>query len=252
MTLIVRPGFQFDTDASTYIEAVEVADAQALETATRYAINNFVIGCKQDGIWSAIKASCILSGARTLAGALVPLVGTAPTNVNAAFVQGDYSRKTGLTGSSTKNINSNRNNNQEPQDSKHLCFYVSAYNQATILGASSGAGQNGRTFIQLNSVNQACNSGAFSAARAPTVGFSGVNRNDSSFFTLRTSNIDYISSGGSSSPVNWTYGIFNGDGSSAVGSTNTIAFYSIGESLNLAALDARVTALITAFGVAIP
>jgi hypothetical protein len=31
-----------------------------------------------------------------------------------------------------------------------------------------------------------------------------------------------------------------------------LAFYSIGESLNLAALDARVSALITAFGVAIP
>jgi hypothetical protein len=30
------------------------------------------------------------------------------------------------------------------------------------------------------------------------------------------------------------------------------AFYSIGESLDLALLDARVTALITAFGVAIP
>jgi hypothetical protein len=31
-----------------------------------------------------------------------------------------------------------------------------------------------------------------------------------------------------------------------------LAFYSIGESLDLALLDARVTALITAFGVAIP
>jgi hypothetical protein len=31
-----------------------------------------------------------------------------------------------------------------------------------------------------------------------------------------------------------------------------LTFYSIGESLNLALLDARVSALITAFGVAIP
>jgi hypothetical protein len=31
-----------------------------------------------------------------------------------------------------------------------------------------------------------------------------------------------------------------------------LAFYSIGESLDLALLDARVSALITAFGVAIP
>lgn len=50
MTLVWRPGFQFDADASTYIEAVEAADTQALETGVRYAINDFVIGCKNDGI----------------------------------------------------------------------------------------------------------------------------------------------------------------------------------------------------------
>jgi hypothetical protein len=57
---------------------------------------------------TAIKASCILAGARTLAGALVPLAGAAPTNVG-PFVSGDYNRKTGLVGDgSTKYLNSNR------------------------------------------------------------------------------------------------------------------------------------------------
>jgi hypothetical protein len=116
MSWLITPTFSFDADAQTYITAVETADGQALETATRYAINNFVIGCKQDGIWSAIKASCILAGARTLSGALVPLVGTAPTNFN--FVSGDYNRKTGLVGDkSTKYLDSNRNNNADPQNS---------------------------------------------------------------------------------------------------------------------------------------
>jgi len=96
MTLVWRPGFQFDADASTYIEAVEAADTQALETGVRYAINDFVIGCKNDGIWDAIKACCILAGARTLAGALVPLVGPDPNSFY--FVAGDYNRKTGLKG----------------------------------------------------------------------------------------------------------------------------------------------------------
>jgi hypothetical protein len=49
-----------DADAVAYIAAVEAADGQALETATRMAINSFVKGCKNDGIWPAIKASCIL------------------------------------------------------------------------------------------------------------------------------------------------------------------------------------------------
>ena len=57
-----------DADAAAYITAVETADGQALENGVKVAIDNFVLGCKQDGIWTAIKASCILAGARTLAG----------------------------------------------------------------------------------------------------------------------------------------------------------------------------------------
>ena len=78
---LLRPtSSSLDRDAAVYLNAVAVADGEQLEPAVRKAINDFVNGCKQDGIWDAIKASCILAGARTLAGALVPLVGTAPTN----------------------------------------------------------------------------------------------------------------------------------------------------------------------------
>jgi hypothetical protein len=51
MSLFISSVFTYDEDAGNYIQAVETADAQALEPATRKAINNFVIGCKQDGIW---------------------------------------------------------------------------------------------------------------------------------------------------------------------------------------------------------
>jgi hypothetical protein len=71
-----------DPDAKAYIAAVETADGQALEPAIRTAYDQFIRGCKSDGIWDAIKASCILAGARSLSGALVPLVGAAPTNNN--------------------------------------------------------------------------------------------------------------------------------------------------------------------------
>ena len=104
---------QYDVDALAYITAVETADTAAgasggLELATRIAINSFVKACKANNTWTAIKASCILAGARTLAGALVPLVGTGPTNVG-PFVSGDYDRKTGLGNPSntTKYLNSN-------------------------------------------------------------------------------------------------------------------------------------------------
>ena len=92
----------YDPDAAAYIAAVEAADGQALETGVKDAINAFVLGCKADGIWNAIKASCILAGARTLAGALVPLVGAAPSQVGAAGGW-NYTRKTGLAGNGTDN-----------------------------------------------------------------------------------------------------------------------------------------------------
>lgn len=130
----------FDPDAQTYIDAVEAADTEPLEAEVRRAIVRFVKGCKHDGIWDAIKASCILAGARTLTSALVPLVGTAPTNFN--FVSGDYNRKTGLKGNgSNKYLNSNRANNADPQNNNHLSIYKTDTISSTnsyFIGAAGG------------------------------------------------------------------------------------------------------------------
>lgn len=257
MTLIVKPGFNgmTDADAIAYVNAVEAADGQLLEFGVGKAINDFVVGCKLDGTWSAIKASCILAGARTRLGALTPLVGAAPTSFN--FVDANYDRKTGLVGDgSTKYLNSNRANNADPQNSQHVAVYMSSF----------GAG------------NWAGNGGIFNATGV--VNFSGAS--SSSFFTRnRNSSADSISltvSGlvGMSRPSADTYTVRSGGGNSTVSRTSQtpatgnlavfartlstgsdlftgrLAFYSIGESLNLTLLDARVSALITAFGVAIP
>lgn len=119
-------------DAAAYIAAVEAADGQALEAGVRAAINAFVSGCKQDGIWSALQACCLMAGARTLSGALVPLKGPAPTNFN--FVSGDYSRKTGLIGNgATKYLDSNFTLADFPSnDNTHLSAYVT---EAAPVGA---------------------------------------------------------------------------------------------------------------------
>jgi hypothetical protein len=256
MTLIVRPGFQFDTDASTYIEAVEVADAQALETATRYAINDFVIGCKQDGIWSAIKASCILAGARTLTGALIPLAGTAPTNNN--FVSGDYNRKTGLVGNgSTKYLNSNRAANADPQNN----FHLSVYKTSAVVDSSAFIGSitspldlidNFSSTLRCFSRNDSAIPG--SIGMTGVTGFMGSSRASSSQATMRGNSTSLLGNSTSSAPSNVFLHVFSRSNNNLPQSLSTVrlAFYSIGESLDLALLDARVTALITAFGVAIP
>jgi hypothetical protein len=229
---------------------VEAADGQALETGVRDAINAFVLGCKTDGIWNAIKASCILAGARTLAGALVPLVGAAPTNFN--FVAGDYNRKTGLLGNgSTKYLNSNRNNNADPQDSKHLAAFVSTVGTGfgdSLLAVASGTGRS----IILTGGQTTINRSTFFTGPTPVApAFVGASRADSSNVTRRVNSVSTIySSGPSEVPFNASINVYNRPGANI--SNHRIAFYSIGESLNLALLDARVTALVNALAVAIP
>jgi len=68
---------------------------------------------------------------------------------------------------------------------------------------------------------------------------------------VRVSLITTAFSYASVTPLNATIGVFN-NGSNAAFTNARLAFYSIGESLDLALLDARVTTLINAFAAAIP
>jgi hypothetical protein len=248
-----------DPDAAAYITAVETADGQSLETAVKVAIHSFVKGCKADGIWPAIKASCILAGARTLAGALVPLVGTAPTNVS--FVSGDYNRKTGLIGDgSTKYLNSNRNNNTDPQNSRHLALNLSnaGSGSASLLmgcGTGSDVGRSAIARVYLPGPGDGdffrlANSTGSSTSGNP-VGFLGSTRNEPGTFVARSAGANTTFSQSSEALQNENIGVFAR--TTGAGFANVRAnFYSIGESLNLALLDARVTDLINAFAAAIP
>jgi len=244
-----------DSDAAAYITAVETADGQALEERTKIAIDNFVLGCKADGIWSAIKASCILAGARTLAGALVPLVGTAPTNIN--FVSGDYNRETGLKGNgSSKRLDSNRNNNADPQDNKHVSVFSTERETRTAdyvyIGSDVGSGG---TSIRSNAIGQTLfqiNCQTFSTQdREVSSSLLGANRASSAGYVLRLNSSNITINTASQTPDANNLQVFSRR--AGLGPTDArIAFYSIGESLNLALLDARVTDLIDAFAAAIP
>lgn len=250
-----------DPDAAAYITAVETADGQALEEKVKIAIDNFVLGCKADGIWAAIKASCILAGARTLDGALIPLVGAAPTNVG-PFVSGDYNRKTGLVGNgSTKYLNSNRANNADPQNSKHLAAYVtealSGGQAATVLGSGSGASGTGRSilFCDQASCTYAINTNQF----FPTVNlpsgayFLGASRSSASLVNAVAGFNTSSDTGASNTPTADNIGVFAYTAPSpGAFASGRIAFYSIGEAVNLTLFRGRVTDLVNAIGAAIP
>jgi hypothetical protein len=237
----------FDADAKTYIAAVETSDGQDLEPSVRAAINDFVVGCKADDIWDAIKASAILAGARTLTGALVPLKGTAPTNFN--FISGDYNRTTGLVGDgSTKWLNSNRSHLADPLNSVHLSVFQStAFSAGVVIIGNSVIPR-----CAIYTAGWAIRTSTVTGSPATNAtGFLGASRSTSGSYLVRTaSSTISISSTSDSLSDDDNYGIYartNGGYSNA-----RLAFYSIGESLDLAQLDARVTTLINAYAAEIP
>jgi len=249
-----------DPDAARYIRDVQAADGAGLEGGVKRAINKFVIGCKRDGTWDAIKTSWILAGARTLSGALIPLKGTAPTNNN--FVSGDYDRKTGLVGNgTTKYLNSNRNNNVDPQNSNHQAVYVSTAQVANpgtataYMGAGGGADA-GATHIGANKAAGELffRSRTVTAVAIPAsvtaIGLIGMSRSSSANFTYRLSGASTVATVGSSTPFNGNVIVFNRLLTSPFTDAR-FAFYSIGESIDLAKLDTRISTLVATLGVAI-
>lgn len=231
-----------DSDASAYISEVESADGQSLETEVKEAINDFVVGCKNDNIWADIKAACILCGARTLNGALKPLVGTAPTNVG--FVSGDYSRAYGILGNGTAYLNSNRNNNADPQDDFHMSCFVTRL-LTTGFPYMGAPAANGTSQI-LNSAMRSRNTNSDGFTHA--LGLLGQSRSASG---------TYLTMGGlpadrttvsvtrtSETPSNSNIFIFAR--STTDRSNARIAFYSIGEATDLVLLNKNVTRLVSA------
>lgn len=250
-----------DADANAYLLAVEAADGQELEAGVITAIEAFVVGCKSDGIWSAIKASCILAGARTLSGALVPLVGTAPTNNN--FVSADYNRKSGLiSNGSTKVINTNRNNNSDPQNSKHIACWVTervannATNGSMLIGTHNN--QFGRTFFGLNpgtpptaiihAVN--LNGNSVVTPAAANIGLHGLSRSSSANYSIISAGVTGTATATSVAPYSQNIGIFGSLSGHRV--TARISFYSVGENLSLSVFNNRVGTLMSSLAATIP
>ena len=250
-----NPLVRFDPDTRAYITAVESADGQALEPGVRTALDAFVRGCKSDGIWDAIKASCIMAGARTLEGALVPLKGTAPTNFN--FVSGDYNRKTGLVGDgSTKYLDSNRNNNADPQNNFHISVHVtnigSSINGALLGGLNSVATDPGSVSLLGNTTTNLVFARAKSALGIQTTisyvpGLVGMSRSVSTSYLVRGGSINETISTTTDGNIAANLAVFRRQAESPLYSNARLSYYSIGSALDLAKLDARVTQLMARF-----
>ena len=216
------------------------------------AFDAFIVGCKSDGIWDAIKACCILAGWDGLNGCLVPLKGSAPANNN--FVSGDYSRTAGLTGNGVnKYLNSNRANNADPQNSSHLAVYASSGGTLVYAGALINSPA---SFTQILSTS----GGAVTLNASTNVSTGNFDTQTGLVAGSRisSSQIEYRLGGTTTTAASTSVAknalntfIFARNYTPLSPTNATFAFYSIGESLGLALLDSRVTTLITSIGTAL-
>jgi len=214
----------------------------------------FIKGCKEDGNWNAIKTGCVMAGWNGLAGALTPLKDGAPTNFN--FVSGDYDRKTGLIGnSSTKYLNSNRNNNADPQNNFSISTYLTS--ASTVAGVSMGVGGGDAGACSLGSLTGSTrnrNSALSSPALSGFTGLHGSSRSSSSAYIRRVQGTNATITQASESPFNSNILVFctSASGVPTAHTNSRQSFYHIGESVDLEKLDSRVTTLMSNIATAIP
>lgn len=253
---LLRPTTGLDPDAARYLAAVEAADGEPLEPAVRTAIIAFFAALKADSLWDAIGSTCLLSGPRTLAGALVPLKGDAPTAYG--FVEGDYDRE-GLAGDGTSYLDSGRAGDDDLQDDCHAAVFVQVVptNNARYLGAVASAPTRrtvqigttgGNDFHALSNgsdlygYGDGYKTGLLAASRASGSGYTGIRNGSTTPVTAS-----------STARIADNVIVFgeNANGVAASFTNATLAFYSLGSSLDLAKLDSHVSAYVTAIGAAV-
>ena len=237
-----------DPDAKAYLNEVEVKDGQALEAGVRKAVDDFVKGCKTDGVWSPLKAACILMGARTIDGALVnlPTATTIATNNN--FVAADYNRETGLKGNgSTKYILSGRNCNTDPQNDFHCSVYAhTAETGVTYIGAGGGVtGATGLFAIGSTIRFRNRNGTGDDVAGDNVAGFIGTSRSASGSYSGRADATNNTFTRTSQTPFSSEFGVFanNSGGSFSFYGNGRYQFYSIGTDVDMSLLAARLDTL---------
>lgn len=268
---LLYPGYVQD-----YLDRVTAADVAAgntlgLELGVTDAFNTCLQAMVADtslgvsgGILSQaaslIKASCFMMGARTLSGALVPLAADMPAPTNINFVAGDYNRRTGLgdPSNATKQLISNRASNADPRDNAHVAVYVTQRNKVVgvnqfLIGAGGGPAGSFHIVDRDSDSAQRVRSATLTTGgpiiSTPTL--FGASRFSSSQYTRRINGTSTTINQASDGSLAESTRIFI---TSTLGppATARICLYSIGEALDLAILDARISALSSAIQAAIP
>lgn len=261
--LLLYPAYVQDYLDRMTAADVTAGDSSGLELAVTDAFNTRLQDMVSDGILgvssgvlsqaaSLIKAGCFMMGARTLSGSLVPIAADMPAPTNFNFVTGDYNRRLGLPGNvSTKYLNINRTASEDPQNNNHLAIRGSSFPSAFSYYAGTENIHFGWNASAIFSRNNSTGTGSGTAVSGGN--FIGTTRSSGSAFTTRSAGVSTTANIVSTTPSTRQLFVFGANLPAGLsGPTGArLSFYSSGRALDLAILDARITALSNAIQAAI-
>ena len=223
--------------------------------------NNTVDRGSERKTLAALKAATLLMGARTRLGSYIDMITATQVLNDFNFIDDDYSRITGLEGDgSTTYLDTGRANNADPQISKHVCVYASRLHvdNGTEVDCYLGVYEGGATRATVLYTNSNQPAGTLRTRNnsetlintpgAHAVGFMGTSRSSSDNYTVRGGGSSALVEDTSTDPTAnnlWAFAANNVQfPQSPLYGTGRLTFYSIGEAVDLALLDQRVTRMV--------
>lgn len=250
----LNPGYagQVTADVQDYAAVVASRDGQPLESTAIGSVYRFVKSLKDQGLWDKFSVICTTCVARTISGSLVPLKGTYAQIPNTSNFT--YNRRTGILPINTSAVITL---NMTPNDLQATNNHIAAY--ANTLNTFSGGDLIGDGF-QANSMvigrrtavsgfetrnkNSSTNTSSSPHWTAPSL--VGSTRSTSASYTIRVAKSNRTVSAGITDQLNTIntgsirlFQFWNGTGNFRV------PFYSMGQAIDLAALEATVEAFLT-------
>ena len=240
----------YDTDAQTWITAVEAADGLALEIGVKDAVDNLVKGLKSDGNWADMRHIALLAGPRTKDGAVILLKDTGSVGVTTNNLASmDYVRGTGLKGTASGQVvyaNEAFSGWWTNLDGHITLHRTEQHTTGTYLCGGGAGNTVGFTSTASGGTTIKAHGASVSGGTLGTetsAGFLGLTRTGSSAFDGRINGTTSAAISDTSalpgSATNWNY--VGGAGVSTYFSDSRVAFASVGTALtDMAAVDSRV------------
>lgn len=257
--LFLSGGSSYDPDALAYINAVEAADGEKLQSTVKDAINNLFLSLKDEDIFQKISVASLLAGPRTLSGALVPMIGSQVVNVN--FSIGDHSQSTGLKGGVGKYI---LHDNFDPLtlscDNVHVSGYITEMDDSTTGIVHPIVSNDITTGVQIHVGRSTFSTPYVSFSRNLSntlfdmvgcdIGFYGTSRSTLTGYTDRFNGVDVARTMSAGTiPTSKFVGLRR---TTSQYSRDRIAFYSIGQAVNLEKLEEIITTYMAEISSIIP